>query len=183
MILKNKIKKIKGFTLVEVIIAMFVFVLVISSATVVFSYAFRNYSDAKDMQENMENAQYAMNLMAKTFRTSSVADDGPGYVVVFDYSQEKCLRYQFNGTELRRAEDTGASDLSGCQSSSFSGVGDLMTSGDVMGSFQVTRSDGASTPPEVGKIVISMELSKGNSVVRLQTTASLRDYVESGISL
>jgi len=172
-----------GFTLIEIIVAMFIFVLVISGSTVVFANVFRSYGDAKDIQENMENAQYAMNLMGKTFRTSSVASgDGEGLddIVVFDYSQEKCIRYYFDSSSnnLMKAE-IETEEFSSCDGTTPSG-GVAMTSGDVSGSFNVESSE---EDTAVGKITISMTISKGKNTVNLQTTTSLRDYVVSGISL
>lgn len=171
----KKIKNKKGFTLLEVVIAMFVFVLVMMASTATFARAFRAYGDAKDIQENMENAQYAMNLMAKTFRTSSVMDSGSNYVEVYDYSQEKCFNYSFSGTELVRAEGSG-SDPDNCSTSGSA----IMTSGDVTGVFDVEESE---EDVSVGKITVSMTITKGSNTVHLQTTTSLRDYSVSGISL
>lgn len=170
----NLSDKKQGFTLVEVIVAMFVFVLVMTSASVTFARAFEAYQDAKDIQKNMEDAQYAMNIMAKTFRTSSVVGFSDYTVEVYDYSQEKCFTYTFDGASLLRSEGTG--DYGSCIPSGSV----AMTTGEVSGRFYVEESeDGVA----VGKIAVSMTIEKGSNVVHLQTTTSLRDYVESGVSL
>lgn len=174
-----------GFTLIEVIIALFIFILIMSSSAIFFSNLFKNYGDARDVQENIENAQYAMNLMAKTFRTSSVAIDGsPSYVQVLDYSQnDTCIRYSFSVSGLMKTIGSSGTDLSTCEGDDLSGGGDLMTDGEVSGYFDIVKSDGTPGSKQVGKITTSMTITKGISNVNLQTTSSLRDYVESGISL
>jgi len=179
----------QGFTLIEVVVAMFIFVLMMSASSVVFARAFKTYGDARNMQENMENAQYAMNIMAKTFRTSSVADSsGTSNITVFDYSQNstgdgKCIMYEFIGGSLQRAENSETT-LNDCVNNPpSSGSGDAVTSGVVSGNFNSSKSDDTVGSEVVGKITISMTITKGSNTVNMQTTTSLRDYVESGISL
>jgi len=189
-----KIKKIenlnrKGFTLVEVMVALFVFALVMTATSVTFTKAFRVYSDAKDVQENMENAQYAMNLMAKTFRTSSVASSDGTFdsVTVFDYSQAvgpadgKCIRYYFDSVNNRiMKSENNAPNLTSCGSAAQP-TGLPITSGNIVAAEFDVRSSSAGSV--VGKVTFSMKLKKGKSEVDIQTTTSLRDYVESEISL
>ena len=182
--MNNKNNK-KGFTLVEVIIAMGIFVLVMSSSTVIFSSAFNSYREARNILESVESSQYAMNIMAKTFRTSSVMSGGGNSVIVYDYSQEKCFEYEFSSSSgsLNRSEgvpdDPDDNPLDTC---SPSGSGSPVTSDNVSGTFQVIPTD--EDGEVVGKITVSMTITEGSAnPVHLQTTTSLRDYVESGISL
>jgi prepilin-type N-terminal cleavage/methylation domain-containing protein len=176
--LSNRPKSGAGFTLVEVIVAMFIFVLVMSSSTVVFAKIFKSYGDAKDIQDSVEDAQYAMNLMAKTFRTSSVVASNPGIIIFFDHSQDKCMAYLFDDDNLNKF--ISSDDFDNCEIASFSGAGTVMTSGTVTGRFIATDSRPGS---RVGKITVSMTITKGSSDVNLQTTTSLRDYAESEITL
>ena len=184
---KNKkvlLKKEKAFTLVEVVVAMFIFVIVVVGSTTIFASIFKAYQTSKHLQSNLENAQYAMSLMSKTFRTSSVvavaADNSS--VTVFNYSRNECVRYGFSGNSLVK-ETSPASGLGTCATTAFS-TNDVMTSGTVTGKFYASKSVKKGTPgAKVGRVTITMNIASGNRNVNIQTTSSLRDYGVSDITL
>jgi prepilin-type N-terminal cleavage/methylation domain-containing protein len=117
-------KKLKGFTLVEMMIAIFIFLLMMIAIVQIFAQQIVAYRHARSVQNDMENAQFAMNYIAKTLRTASVIgstekgdllqymqdnylnDDfaiqqigtlssGGEGLMVYDFSQEKCLKFTF----------------------------------------------------------------------------------------
>lgn len=181
---KNKYTKRKAFTLVEVIVAMFIFVLVISGSTIVFANTFKAYQSSKHMQESLENAQYALSLLSKTFRTSSVVDVAvdKSSVTVFNYSRNECVKYSFSGGTLQQ-ETSGALGISACAGMTFT-TNDVMTSGNVTGKFYASKSVKKGSPgAKVGMITVTMTIISGNSKINIQTSSSLRDYGVSDITL
>lgn len=189
---KNNIKK--GFTLVEVIVSIGIFAIIMSGSSVIFSMSFKSYKNAKNVNENLKNAQFALNLMSKTFRTSSVVTASPSSIIAFDYSRvsRACIRYRFlNGSLLEsRVNVAGATSAlrlatcSGIPSATFDSAESSMTSGSVFGSFDTIvsagdSSTGAST--RVGKVTVRMNITSGagsssSSNAVIQSTSSLRDY-------
>ncbi|MCX6765711.1 MAG: type II secretion system protein [Candidatus Moranbacteria bacterium] len=189
----KKMNTIRGFTLIEVIVAMFVFVIIMTTVSGIFGRAFQGYRSAKVIQRDLEAAQYAINLIAKSLRTSSVASPigqnlTTSSVRIFDYSQNKCIRYAFSGTEitLESADDPGDSapdKIDWCTTTSLSSPASI-TSGTVTGNFYSTSSD----PTIVGKVTIALKVCPvtgcdGNprDEAKIQTSVSLRDYTETGL--
>lgn len=188
---KSNVKR--GFSFVEVLVAIFVFSLVMVATAGIFGNASKGYSSAKAIQKDLEAAQNAMNAMAKVIRTSSVVNLSASRVDIYDYSQNKCIIYEFNTTNnelLYGANDPqDAADPNPKSTCNFDGTGssNLITTGilipaQVSGSF----SGSPSTASSVGKITISMEVSPdltapGKDKARMQTTVSLRDYTEAGL--
>jgi len=190
---KNK-KKIEGFTLIEVIVAMSIFVIVMSAVSGAFASAFKAYGKAREVGESLKNAQYALNLMSKTFRTSSVesptgekqTDDE---IVVFDYSQSACIKYKLSSKKIYKLSKT-VTDESECSSSTaFSDNYPIVENVEEL-KFFTTDSDGDASSGEsmrVGKVTVMMVISNGTvaspTKVRIQSTSSLRDYSKSNIGL
>lgn len=193
----------KGFTLLEILVAMFIFALVVTTASLVFEKSVKGYQAAKAIQKNMESAQEAMNFLAKSLRTSSVVkyndSDSSPHIRVYDYSQQKCIRYEFSSQILYISsipiEDSGKNDpVSWCldfDDSDFLPTRSVMATG-ATGAFKgIAKSQCESTPAEsiVGRITIEMLINcpsaecSGNQSdrARLQTTVSLRDYNMSGL--
>lgn len=172
-------KKItKGFTLIEVMVALFTFLLIMSAASQIFTKAFAGYKDTKAVQRDTENAQYALSVMAKELRTSSIVNPSGSLVSsqsvrFYDYSQGVCFQYRINASELQVAR-ASASGAGSCASASL-GTYTAVTTGTVSGRFIVTPS--TTSPKSVGKITLSLDISEGSShTAHIQTTASLRDY-------
>lgn len=164
-----------GFTLIEVLVAVAIFLVVMAATSYIFTRAFAGYKETKALQHDIENAQYVLNLLAKELRTSSIAGSGPTWVQFIDYSQNVCFRYRVNGESLQVAR-ASASSLSACQSSGVgSGSYTTISTGTVSGNFFVTSS--TQSPKTVGKVTVSLVISEGTvHVARIQTTVSLRDF-------
>lgn len=172
----------KGFTLLEVMIAMFIFVIMISASIIALMNVFKSYNKAKEVQGHLDNAQYSMNLMMKSLRTSSLisasSDDG---IVIFDYSKDECIQYKFDGGEKSLLMRFVASDYESCKDEGFGGVDfNFMTTGDVTGKFWATESNDT----QVGSITVLMRIDEGERTeVNIQSSVSLRDYKVSEIEL
>lgn len=185
----------KGFTLIEVVVALFVFTLLMSSVAGIFSGTFSGYMAARSSQRDTENAQYAINAMAKELRTSSIASPAAAGTVsmvrFYDYSQDICFSYRIQNGNLEVASvapsdptllPTAADKLNFCVSPPGGmGAYTTVTTGVVSGSFVVTPSSTA-IPASVGKVTIALRIAEGTKhEARLQTTASLRDYGLTGL--
>ena len=185
----------QGFTLIEVVVAIGIFVIIASASSAAFTAMFGAYKGAKNLNENLKNSQHAMNLINKTLRTSTVispsADGESSTVTVYDFSQGECFKYDFIGTSLY--ESRGAVVMSSGNYTCPSLVSmTKMTSGVVEGRFNVIRSVGSedSSGPvseKVGRITTAMKISNGEGtykkIVNLQSTVSLRDYDVSNIGI
>lgn len=195
----TKMKK-KGFSLLELIIAIFIFTLIMTTAVGVFSNIIKGYRKAKVTQRDLEDAQTAMNVLAKSLRTSvAVSCDGADCtqaphqrVRIYDFSQTKCIEYSVD-TAMRKATQKSTlyvfpppadpqpsdSDLEmWCKGiASFSDTNDLVT--DVnKGSLYVVPS----TATQAGRMTMSLEICPNatcnlvgaTDAAIIQTTVSLR---------
>lgn len=193
-------KKNKGFTLLEVIIAIFIFALSAVAVVQIFSSSMSGYREAKNTQRNLENAQFIMNQIAKTLRTSSVIfpttlpGSSNNQVKVYDYSSGKCWAYLFHNGSFRIQSDSESvpaaslgDPISYCQG--FSPTYTSMTDFYTTGSFYVYPSNNdpnaAVSGEQLGRVTIQMNVCPGVSACshpeRIQTSVSLRDYYRSGI--
>ncbi len=200
----KKTKNKKGFTLIEVLMAIFIFALMASAASGVFIKMIQSYRYAKAAQKDLENAQYAMNLITKTLRTSSIAKCQSGefsteacptsenneWIRVYDHSRGVCRMYSFNNDRLEeRVPGTGTNadspgeDISRCGGGDYLGADESksLTTGTVSGEFDVVASSDDAGSEEVGKVTISMTINSGDKDTHIQSTVSLRDYSEAGI--
>lgn len=189
----KKIRNKAGFSFIEVIVATFIFVLMMTAVAMTFSSLFSGYKSAKTIQKNLENAQYAMNLMAKSLRTSSVVfpvSDGNSETVKFyDYSQKKCIELSFDTPGNLMYREISNSDLDDslnkklwCENGVFTDNLTNLTAGYVSGSFYVVPSSADSKT--VGRVIISMEVCSDSTCknsARIQSAVSLRDYGEAGL--
>ena len=184
MKLKNKLKifkssqKRKGFSLIEILVSIFIFVLAIAMLTGSFSSFLKNYSNAKKIQKDVENAQYAMNLMAKTIRTSEVdpVSASASSLKTYDYSQGKCIEYQIGGNKIQASEaTTSATKLSDCD---WTGAitNNLTSDNSIISSdssISATKTDSSGSP--LGKVTIVLYVQSGTSTaIPIQTSVSLR---------
>lgn len=169
----------KGFTLIEVVVALAVFSIAIIAITHVFVTIVKSYRIAKEMQLNIEQTEYALGLIGKTLRTSEI-DPPPtsptvGHILrIFDPSQGKCLIYKIDTSSHRlkwASDDSGSpTQISDCNFGSMTTVNFINSP--VTGSFYITSNN----PNTVGKITINLNVQQGEKSARLQTTVSLRNH-------
>jgi type II secretory pathway pseudopilin PulG len=192
-----------GFTLIEAVVALFVFLIIMLSLSNTFTQSFAGYRNTRAVQKDVENAQFALNLMAKELRTSTVVSSGGTKKIVkfYDHSQSICFEYKIIDdvndklTVSKKNIDTGNTSyyddpddpstfnpfLACAGSSGFSSATDLIrienTGGKLEGNFAVVPSDKNSSPKKLGKITISLQISEGpKHTANVQTTSSLRDF-------
>lgn len=178
----------RGFSLLEVLMAMFIFVIVAMIVSAVFGKTILAYKSTKTVQKNLESSQFAMNQMAKILRQSEIdittsnndASNPKGtWVDIYDKSQNLCVSYLLDSGEKKLKYGYAApvdppGGLSGC---SWNGVYENysnMTSGYVTGNF----SSVASSSSQAGKITVSMKVCADAgcaSAASIQTTVSLRN--------
>ena len=170
----------KGYTLIEVVAAMFIFSILMMASSQVFAKTFQSYREIRAVQKDTENAQFVLASFVKELRTSSiVAPAAAGMsssVQFFEHSQGICFKYRVNAgaLELASVAATDTADCRGKSPASFVAV----STGLVSGSFQIIPSTLA--PLLIGKITVSLDIAEGTHHVKLQTSASLRDYGTSG---
>lgn len=183
-------KKTNGHTLVELIIAMAVFSMAVAIMSGSFSKIMSSYRRARNIQNNTEAAQQAVNLMAKTFRTSGIATsttlvaNATQDIRVFDNSQSKCIRYLFSTvTNTLQYFEEATTQLACDTNSTWSISSNLIGSTNnvvLNGNFYIIKADATT----VGKVTIRFDTCpiascSVDDMVRLQTTVSLREkYTE-----
>jgi len=176
-------KKEKGFTLIEVLVATFVFVIVMSSVSQIFVSAFSAYRREKIIQNNLENAQFAMNTMAKELRGSSITASSASSVKFYNYGEKTCYSYRIDvaNKELLTIKQSSVSDLLTCNGTSLTPT-TVVVKDVTAGNFTIVQSSSSSAPKTVGKVTLSLQVgSVGKNPVNIQTTVSLRDYEVSGL--
>jgi prepilin-type N-terminal cleavage/methylation domain-containing protein len=192
---KNRLKEKNGFTLIEVIVAMGMFALIMAAVAGVFASAVSGYRAGREMQRNLEAAQMAVNVMAKSLRTSSVVSgDGNRKSIRFlSYSEggsstRRCVEYELSSGVLR-LRDTFVSDGSNAKtdcsdSSSFSSWKTLATVDDTGSFFNVYKSVQVGDLGEsMGRVTVTLNIpsASGGQDVRMQSSVSLRDYENVGL--
>lgn len=181
----NHSQNTTGFTLIEVLISLFIFSIVMTAAMQIFASAYSGYRVTRLVERDIENAQFAMNALAKSLRTSSVVS-GDGTVQAlqfFDHSQNKCFRYRISGGALEMASGASAG-VAACNTASLVSF-TAVTTGMVTGSFRVITSTPIGGPPtRVGKVTIALAIAQDGAThnnARLQTSVSLRDFGNIGL--
>jgi prepilin-type N-terminal cleavage/methylation domain-containing protein len=167
-----------GFTLIELLISTFIFAIIMTVVAGIFGNAISSYRYAYSSQQTVEDAQYAMNYIAKILRTSSIQSQSSTRVVVYDYSRAQCAEYEIESGVVteRTASPTGEPFDSPCSGASFGSTRELVV-GDVAGAFDIDSS----TDGYVGKVTMRLKITLHDAVTRMQTSVSLRDYDISGL--
>jgi prepilin-type N-terminal cleavage/methylation domain-containing protein len=167
-ILKNK----KGFSLLEMLVAVFIFSLVIVVVISVFVNVVNVRKKTKEIQQNMENARVAMGTIAKEVRNNPMISQSASFVRMYDDAQKLCLEYAFASSNLYYRYLTVV-DQSGCTAATSLTGSVPMLSGNVSGKFEIVPSV---ADVSVGRATILMEVQNSASTdkIKLQASASLR---------
>jgi prepilin-type N-terminal cleavage/methylation domain-containing protein len=183
-----QVKKISttksGFSLIEALVAIFVFSIVAVMLAVLFSGFLKNYNASKKTQRSAENTQYVINLMAKTIR-GSILLPGPAFgdasqITMFDTSRSMCVIYKYETGVLKMstAGDNGITiaDVTKCNTTAapmLAIFSELTKFGEVS-KVSFTGIPSTDGPPRFfGKVLISANIAGSNSST-IQTTVSLR---------
>lgn len=182
--MKKVIKKIKGFTLVEVLIAMAIFALSSLVISGIFSNTYLAYKKVKKIQDDLGRMQLVINAMGKELRTSRVASSAEGSIMAYNYSSpsvSNCIWYYFISdgsgrynlevrTKAATSGETEELTIASCADPSgyLSGNAQILAKEIVAGNFKVVSYGEGAT---VGKATISVVLDNS---IRVQTTISMR---------
>lgn len=179
----------KGFTLVETLVSMFIFLLMMLLLSGSFSNFLKEFATSKKEQKMLENSQYTLSLMEKTIRTSVVSTaSGTNYlnfdgvdgkkIKLFDNSQSKCLAYvfdQINKKIVLLSKDGNNIDDCDDFSSGYS-LSDL-TANNIL---DVSVEGWVSSPGVPGRISVALTIKDPNHAnkINIGMTASLRSFDE-----
>lgn len=182
--------KKKAFSLLEVVIALFVFSLLVATLANVYVGFLSAQQKSKESQRSLESSQTALNILAKTLRTSKIVGTPTGSLMrVFDYSRdtEKCMEFSVASENLLMASSADADTDENLCETAVMGAATSLIEGRVMGGFSILPSEEGVS---VGKAVISFQLCpKGSDAtacnvdaagvitgnpINIQTSVSLR---------
>ncbi|NTW15459.1 MAG: prepilin-type N-terminal cleavage/methylation domain-containing protein [Candidatus Moranbacteria bacterium] len=190
-------KMIGGFTLVELIVSVGVFAIMSAGVAAISSSAFSMFGNSREIQRDIESAQFTVNTLAKYLRTSTVVEHDSQSVTFFDYSSSRCFGYRFDaGSGIMQARWVAVAGditdvkaqcsslvLNACAGASCAWQNLTASSGSyVTGRFSAVPSMNATEDPpggSVGRVTIYVSVKKSatSSIgTSLQTTVSLRDY-------
>ncbi len=201
--LNNNMKKInkikKGFTLIEMIVSVFIFSIIITATVVVFSGYIKTHKYSRIVQKNLEGVQFAFNYMAKTLRVSDVIDEGsvhPDRIFTYSDANQACTTFYFYDKAIwyktLKLSDIPASvplgdkvgDRCGNPHSYNLVSGSKLTIGEIDHSrfeysYTSRGNKDTNTPPTVGLVTISAAIkdkTTDKGLVWAQTSVSLLNY-------
>lgn len=189
----------KGFTLVETLIAIFIFSLIMTMISGIFADFMKNYFVQRENQKNVENAIYILSLMEKTIRTSVVytkssatvnnintdgtvvpvldfkVNDG-NRLMLYDNSQLKCIVYHFDSV-LKKIEVASAAGDSIADCGDFSSINAYtpLTARDIENVWVQGWASGAGAAGRITVTIAVKEIGQVNPLTA-SMTASLRDF-------
>lgn len=181
---------LRGFSLLEVLLATFIFSIVMVSVTVYFAGIARANQNSKRLQQNLEDVRFAMNRIAKVLRTSVVispketAGTSVSTVRVFDYSQSKCFQYEFVSSGMMEYEanpPSGTTDEKAwCETAALSSVPlvSVSSGASLQGTFFVSTSEDTASNERAGRIMMNAKITRASNSSTIQTTVSLRNFEE-----
>ncbi|HRZ95576.1 MAG TPA: prepilin-type N-terminal cleavage/methylation domain-containing protein [Candidatus Moranbacteria bacterium] len=181
--MKNILKtKNKGFSLIEMLVSIFISTLIMLSVTASFASAFKAQKKAREVQRGIEEAKGALEYMAKIIRMSSNVQETSEVDGVSMYSKSltQCVRFSYDSGEIleERCSLKAGSEEKPCENGN--------QSGDCTGSYSKTWITGEDVlndlefsvgGDKIKRVTIRMEMSDDyDPNAKLQTTVSARDY-------
>lgn len=185
---KTAAKGKRGFTLIEMLIAIAVFAVMATVIAGAFVSGFGTYRHARELQRDIESAQFMMNSMAKYLRTSTIVS--PTFptadateIRFYDHSSGRCFEYDLDDGRFRARWKSVALEpdddiVMECGTAGMSEWSDL-TSGYVTGQFRIFPSDPDPDDKRIGRVTILLNVASEENArldAALQTSVSLRDY-------
>ncbi|MCR4261077.1 MAG: type II secretion system GspH family protein [Candidatus Colwellbacteria bacterium] len=174
----------RGFTLMELLVAMTVFLIVVGLSSGVFMQTLRSQRAITSFSENMNNITLALEQIAREVRTGfdfvdDTSADGKRYTELkFRNGNGDYVRYEFF------QEDEGPGQIARCKSFQEETCDefDVITSSSVDIKelvFYIQNDDGENRPPLVTISVETYINKESDSTLTLQTTVSSRilDYL------
>lgn len=174
---EKKITK-KGFSLIEILVAVFIFTLTMVLLTGTFSGFLKNYATEKRLQRDIENAQHSINIMAKSIRESAVVSTASFPLNTYNYAEDKCVQYRFNSNKIQLGTivPTTSGDPSSCVFGSIPAASfvDVTSDSIVNASINATAT---SSSGEYGRVTIALYFKDSGSATvgfPIQMSISLR---------
>lgn len=176
----------KGFSFLEVIIVVFIFTIIMTAVTLYFSKMALVNQGTKRLQRNLEDTQFAFNLVGKTLRTAVIVIpttplSNASVIRLYDYSQGACIEYSFSNDTIMMKSAPGSgsgNEKTWCQGASLGTAAPIISTADgatVSGKFIVIPS----TDAVAGRVTIVADVSRGENLSSsVQTTVSLRNFRE-----
>jgi prepilin-type N-terminal cleavage/methylation domain-containing protein len=174
--------KYKGFSLMEMLITTFIFVIIVMASTAAFASVIKTRKITREVQQNLFDGRAAMEIMAKNIRMSTKLGGNANSIYMYNNSRGKCIKYIVSGNSLWVFEgyDPASNlpeddDYLDCSVPSGDRVEILSN---VSGHrFEITPTNKEPGSETVGKAIFSLKIGQGNSQDEvLQTTVSFRDY-------
>lgn len=189
--------KTKGFTLLETMVAIFVFTVLITMLSGSFLNFHKIILTQRSNQRNLENAQLALNLMEKTIRSSVVYQNNTSGGVItlpsgnvqafdftanhpldlFDNSQNTCVQYSFDSTshKMKIATKSGATITTLADCGDFSWAVPVEFSDAIIEN--VSGSGWPTISGAIGRVTVALSVKDTvqNTHMMVQMTASLRN--------
>ena len=181
-------QKKKGMSLLEVVVATGIFVLVMVMISGVFASFYRTLVASRAQQRSMEDANNAVNLVAKVLRTSKITQlqyDGSKIIGLYawDYSattSDKCYHFAFTADgKMIGGADPSVSDETRCDQAHAT-IGSVFAVEGITGFFEADSLSAAN----IGRISIQISSQKeGYPVPTItQTSVYLRNSLAAGSS-
>lgn len=172
---------LSGFSLVELLVATFIFSLIVVTAISVFLNVYSNQNRVRKIQQGVEASRTAMELMAKNIRMGAI--DGSysaesDHIYFYNYSQGKCITYSIQDNKIKFKElSVKRIDQPDCSTASYGQLSDLVSVDNIESlNFKITKSFYGESNPLVGRVTMVIKVEDSNEPA--QTTISLRDYLE-----
>lgn len=177
----------------EVLIALFIFSIVISGVTTYFARIVSANQNVKRLQQNLEDTRFVMNRMAKVLRTSVIIDPTGATrrhdLRVYDYSQKKCLIYVFNSDVGLIERVSSASPASGVDEKAWCATQANFSENRLISISDASLSGFFSIVPSVfdpsnrssnyaGRVSMQVTIRRNNTSSTVQSTVSLRNFKE-----
>lgn len=173
MVKKNK--KYSAFSLIELMVAIFILSLITLVAVSVFANIVRARKNAIKDSSDIGAGREAIEIMAKNIRMSSHLSPAGNSSLVYFFSEVtgECISYSISNNVLKSA--TASPNGTDCTPGAVTYNYTAMTRSDmtVAGSFIVTQTNATSSPKVIGRVTMIMLI---DGKYNLQTTLSVRNY-------
>lgn len=179
---RRKKNSCKGFTLIELVVAIFIFSIILVGVLTISVSVLNSYQKAKAIKTVKENAEFALSSIAKDVRMGKIesADTGAGKSDTFEITRNR------NQTKVCYRKTANTLDIcdSGCASNCKSLV-DLSGTGmsfDSTSGFRNQQTEPIPNPTVRGWVEINLNIvaDTGKEMeadqINVQTTVSSRDY-------
>lgn len=180
--MSEKKKNSKGFSLIELMVAIFIAAVIFTGIVAVFVSSTSSYQKSKAMKRIFENTQYALSLIVKDIRMGKI-ESGDGTLksqLAITRNRGGKVCYKVASDYL--AVDDSAGDCTGAMKNLVDLNGTNMTFRTATSGFYSRPTDMASAAKMRGWAEINLEIIPGAGKemeaepVRIQTAVSSRDY-------